>query len=253
MVKQFTRILTVAAILLRGGRSSAHLDHHLRGGRSITGGRRLEPLFELAAADLDSSKSSVEVETEVGERRRRLVGDSAYYGYVESCRSYLLAPEIVSDGLVSQIEFAAFLLEHCRSQQLCQPRFRLTFEQLDVSIQLKFINGICSSGAEISDRFDCILELNSMYVEGNRFGFLTGDPRLDWRVEEMCSESFPDVAAMGLTKSEGERCACCSMWHVLPFSPQVFLLSSYWQSKLASDRFAESSTVLASSVRNSDF
>lgn len=195
--------LVTALLLLLHGRSTAHLDHHLRGSRAIAGGRRLERLFDLAATDQDSTKSSVDVETEVGERS----GDSAYHGYVDSCRSYLLAPETLDDGLVSQSDFAAFLLDHCRSQQLCQHRFRLAFENLDVSIQLKFINGICRHGAEISERFECILELNSMYIEGNRFGFLAGDPQLEWRVGEMCSDSFPEVAAMGLTKSAGERCA----------------------------------------------
>ena len=245
------RLATALLLLFRGDRSAAHSDRHLRADRAIAGGRRLERPFELAAADQDSS------EPEVGERSRRLTGDSAYYGYVESCRSYLLAPETVEDGLVSQSDFAAFLLEHCRSQQLCQHRFRLVFENLDVSIQLKFINGICRYGAEVSDRFECILELNSMYVEGNRFGFLTGDPQLEWRVEEMCSASFSEVAAMGLTRSEGERsaflCKCdIPMERVLTTST-ILLLSSYWQSKQPSNRLAESSTDLASSVGDSDF
>ena len=84
------------------------------------------------------------------------------------------------------------------------PYKKLKFEQLDINLQLKFINGICYHQDRV-DKFICIKSLNVMWLEGKLFGFeLDGDEDVDTLVYDMCTDTYADAVKMGLARTNGK-------------------------------------------------
>ena len=124
--------------------------------------------------------------------------------YIQQCQSYLLDnPSITNDGIISQVDFANMLLSQCQQLDMC-PYKKLKFEQLDINLQLKFINGICYHQDRV-DKFNCIKNLNVMWLEGDLFGFeLDGDEDVDTLVYDMCTDTYADAVKMGFARSNGK-------------------------------------------------
>ena len=123
--------------------------------------------------------------------------------YVQGCESFLFSVGVTKDGIISQNDFVKFLLHQCRSQGLCDEKTSLVFEQLEVSIQLHFIKGVCHQ-EDLIERSNCINDLDSMWRNGNEFGFHIDYVDVSILVRDMCLETYPDVGRMGFTKNFGE-------------------------------------------------
>jgi len=128
--------------------------------------------------------------------------------YIQQCQSYLLDdPSITNDGIISQVDFANMLLNQCQQLDMC-PHKKLKFEQLDINLQLKFINGICYHQDRV-DKFNCIKNLNVMWLEGELFGFeLDGDEDVDTLVYDMCTDTYTDAVKMGFARTNGKKLMC---------------------------------------------
>ena len=131
--------------------------------------------------------------------------------YIQDCESYLFEQTVLHDGIISQQDFVAMLLHQCRQQldTTCPYRGnnKLKFEQLDLTLQLKFIKGICHH-EELADRFDCIQDLNDMWMSGNKFGFQVNSQELDSLVRDMCIETYVDAAGMGFVRTSSGKFGC---------------------------------------------
>eukprot|EP00804_Cyclotella_cryptica_P015296 CCRYP_005407-RB/>CCRYP_005407-RB protein AED:0.31 eAED:0.31 QI:300/1/1/1/1/1/4/241/1227 len=125
--------------------------------------------------------------------------------FVDECSSFLLSPDSITDGIVSQNEYASFLLSQCRFEGLCGDETSLEFEQLDLVLQLKFVSGVCPYfGSE--ERISCIDDLESMWLGGGEFGFRVSENRIDSvrkHVEDMCMDTYADVVEMRFTGTFG--------------------------------------------------
>ena len=103
------------------------------------------------------------------------------------------------------MEFTRFLIHHCIQQGLCDDRTIITFEELDVGLQLEFILGVCSH-EEQEMKAQCIRDLEIMWREGDQFGFDANDDdmhSLSMDLEDMCEQAYNHVVEMGLTKTQG--------------------------------------------------
>ncbi len=124
--------------------------------------------------------------------------------YVAACSTYLTSPEVTEDGIISQHEFVDFLLNQCHFEEICPKKMKLNFEKLDVNVQMKFIRGICYQ-EDFVDRSRCIYGLHEMWLDENMFGFRTGeDDDTQSLVQNMCSEIYPDIGQLGLTRTAGK-------------------------------------------------
>ena len=111
----------------------------------------------------------------------------------------------MEDGIISQMEFTRFLIHHCIQQGLCDDRTIITFEELDVGLQLDFILGVCSH-EEQEMKAQCIRDLEIMWREGDQFGFDVNDNDMDslsMDVGDMCEQAYDHVVEMGLAKTQG--------------------------------------------------
>jgi len=125
--------------------------------------------------------------------------------YIQQCQTYLLDDSsFTNDGIISQVDFANMLLNQCQLELDMCPYKKLKFEQLDINLQLKFINGICYHQDRV-DKFNCIKNLNVMWLEGELFGFeLDGDEDVDTLVYDMCTDTYTDAVKMGFARSNGK-------------------------------------------------
>lgn len=129
--------------------------------------------------------------------------------FVDDCSSFLLSPDSIEDGIVSQNEYASFLLSLCRSEDLCDDETNLEFEQLNLGLQLEFVRGACPY-VGLEERISCIDDLESMWLEGGEFGFRVSEDGIDAvsrHVKDMCMDTYADVVKMRLTGALGELCA----------------------------------------------
>ena len=201
-----TRIFTIMLFALSEGTSYTNvqaMEHHLRGNAPppTRADNALNDVFALALRREES--------TTLIHPSRRIQTSDVHDAYVQECESYLLDPSIANDGIISQTDFANMLLYQCHLDDECADTFpSLKFEQLDLNLQLKFINGICYHDA-VAERVKCIQNLNDMWVEGDEFGFVVDDTDddVDMLVHEMCSKTFVDAVEMGLARSLGKLCS----------------------------------------------
>ena len=173
----------------------------------------MEELFSLALNDQDPLRDNVRRDSSLRriqtDQPTNTSGNNALQNnYVQECKSFLLTPEIINDGIISQVDFSTFLLHQCRAEELCETNDApLQFEQLQVSLQLLFINGVCPQ-EELGDKMECIHDLEWMWRNEGEFGFRMeedGDAdSLSGLVGNMCRESYADVGRMGLTRTLGE-------------------------------------------------
>jgi hypothetical protein len=143
-------------------------------------------------------------------RREDRAGDAGLEdGFVRECEVYLLSSEAAVDGIVSQSDYAGMLLSHCRLDGPCPPDDdrELTFEMLDVDLQLDFIEGACP--APPLGRFDCILDLYGMWLDGGLFGMPAREAGVGDAVRDLCVSAYPDAVDAGFARSAGERFVFC--------------------------------------------
>jgi hypothetical protein len=119
--------------------------------------------------------------------------------FVEECEAFLLSPDAAEDGVISQIDFADMLLNNCRIDDICPEDYELMFEQLDVDLQLDFIEGVCPPRGS----FECILDLYKMWLDGGVFGFPADTADVDILVRSLCVSIYPDAVESGFA-SAGE-------------------------------------------------
>ncbi len=127
--------------------------------------------------------------------------------FADECTSYFLSPSFLEDGILSQIEFTQFITHHCIQNELCDDAALITFEELDVSLQLEFILGVCSHKERV-DKEECIDELRDMWRNGREFGFAV-DSEVDMQlltadVRDVCDKSYGYVLEMGFAVTIGE-------------------------------------------------
>lgn len=127
--------------------------------------------------------------------------------FVSECTSFLLSPDSLQDGVISQDEYASFLLSQCRMEGLCGEGTTLGFEQLSIGLQLQFVRGVCPYNC-LEDRLACIAGLQDMWIDDGEFGFLvseTGLFEVNELVNDMCVDAYSDAVEMGLiTRASGE-------------------------------------------------
>jgi hypothetical protein len=136
--------------------------------------------------------------------------------YARECMSYLLSPKSIEDGMISQYDLVDMLLTVCRFHGPCldddDHAHDLTFDTLDVDLQLSFIEVVCPP---IEGKFDCVLDLYGTWLDYGIFGFVIAydddddddddDHRsLDDVVRETCVATYPHAVEMGLATSDGE-------------------------------------------------
>ena len=123
--------------------------------------------------------------------------------FASECSSYLISPEFLADDIISQDDFARFLNHHCIEHGKCDDSTIISFNELDVPLQLEFIFGVCSHDTQ-AGKAQCIDDLKSMWRGGSQFGFDTKVDHLDLLVNEMCYATYGYVLDMGLAESSGE-------------------------------------------------
>jgi len=179
----------------------------LRGGGSTR--RTMPVIMDVLLADPSSSLRRRRPRS--GSRRDQAVDAGREDGFVRECEAYLLSPEAAEDGIVSQSDYAGMLLSHCRLDGPCPPpcddRDELTFEMLDVDLQLDFIEGACPLPPR--GRFDCILDLYGMWLDGGVFGMPARGAGAGDAVRDLCVSTYPDAVDAGFARSTGERYVFC--------------------------------------------
>ena len=125
--------------------------------------------------------------------------------YVRRCKRYLLSPQSTEDEILSQINYTDMLVDQCRLNDQCLLPIAVTFDQLDVALQMAFIDGLCPSATLTNDdRFECISNLYEMWLDGGVFGFHADDPDIGDLVSNMCVSTYPAAVNSGIAKSVGE-------------------------------------------------
>lgn len=79
------------------------------------------------------------------DRRRDQAVEIGAAAFSAACTSELLSPAVTSDTLISQTEFANFILNYCISQQVCRRGDQLTYGDLPIALQLAFLNPNCQA------------------------------------------------------------------------------------------------------------
>ena len=174
--------------------------------------RRRRPssdIFSVALRFHDSFSTSLLRPTQ----QRRARADNLLSDYVHECTSFLLSQNVLADGIISQNEFVDFMLLQCRAEDICPNDTKLQFEQLDISVQLKFIMGICSH-EDFADRSNCIYDLHDQWLENKLFGFKVNESdNTQSLIRNMCTEVYVDAVKMGFTRTTGEWVAVKILYH----------------------------------------
>lgn len=63
--------------------------------------------------------------------------------FEKECYAYLLSKYVTDDELISQHDFASFLTEYCRWENVCDKSETLEFEMLPSPIQIAFADPLC--------------------------------------------------------------------------------------------------------------
>ena len=125
--------------------------------------------------------------------------------FVDDCTSYLLSPNALEDGIISQTEYTQFLAHHCIQQELCDEGTVVEFEQLDINLQLEFILGVCNHEDQ-EGKVQCVTNLEVMWRDNQQFGFDVNDnDMLGNDIMDMCANTYNHVLDMGLTVSQGKN------------------------------------------------
>ena len=128
-------------------------QQHLRGRGNQKTVRALDGIFSTAYRILSPQQSyHKRIQTIPAANNNDVLKST----YIQQCQSYLLDDSsITNDGIISQVDFANMLLNQCQLELDMCPHKKLKFEQLDINLQLKFINGICYHQDRV-DKFNCI-------------------------------------------------------------------------------------------------
>ena len=126
--------------------------------------------------------------------------------FVDDCTSYLLSPDTLEDGIISQTEYTQFLARHCIQQDLCDDGTVVEFEQLDINLQLEFVLGVCNHEDQ-EGKVQCVTNLEVMWRDNQQFGFDVNNVDMDLRIDvlDMCANTYNHVLEMGLTVSQGKN------------------------------------------------
>ena len=136
---------------------------------------------------------------------RRIQSSSSFMSdFTTECTSFLLSPDSVADGIISQTEYSKFLFMRCRSDGLCGAKEEVDFEQLGLNLQLTFVRGVCPY-SDVMERISCIQALERMWLDNGLFGYeVRNNQGLNEHVEDMCMNSYGDAVEMGLIMSPSE-------------------------------------------------
>ena len=141
----------------------------------------------------------------VGEKRRlrretRKLYSALQIEYFALCRQNLLSQPIISDGIISQNEFAEKLVEFCgtfTTQTIAgfkcpQP----DFTSLPVRLQLIFAYAVCPPQEGKASQKKCLDSLDSLSGMGLDFGYIVTDetmPSVVEDVDHLCFGLFPFI------------------------------------------------------------
>ena len=169
-------------------------------GKFLRGRRPLNDVFSAALRVHDPASSSP-----LPLQRRRARADNVLDEYVHQCSTFLTSENVVADGIISQDEFVEFMLLQCRAEDVCPEKTKLTFEQLDINVQLKFVMGVCSQ-QDFTERSNCIYNLHDQWLESKLFGFSTYDENENTQslIHSMCTEVYVDAVKMGFARTAGK-------------------------------------------------
>lgn len=171
-------------------------------GKFLRGRRTLNDVFSVALHTHDTSAAAHVPHPPL--RRRRARSD-LLDEWVHQCSTFLSSETVVADGIISQNEFADFIVMQCRAEDVCPKEMKLKFEQLDLNMQLKFIGSICHQ-EDFVDKSNCIYDLHDMWLETNIFGYTTDDESDNTQslIHSMCSEVYIDAVRMGFARTTGK-------------------------------------------------
>mmetsp|Transcript_11590 Transcript_11590/g.16915 ORF Transcript_11590/g.16915 Transcript_11590/m.16915 type:complete len:347 (-) Transcript_11590:88-1128(-) len=115
--------------------------------------------------------------------------------FQNKCKDYLFNNDTISDGIISQIEYANFLVSYsihesrvCSGspQDVCTNK---SFESIDLQLQLSFIWALCPNESTAEENKKCFSDL---YGQGKEFGWVTGidgnHTNIAGKVENYCNE-----------------------------------------------------------------
>lgn len=155
----------------------------------LRGSQRSHPAFSIARAGRP-------------QRRIRAVNGSEF---ALQCALFLLSPERLEDGIISQDEFTAFLDHRCISEGRCaNGDEQLEFERLSLDLQLGFVIGVCPI-ADLATRIGCIKSLEESWLDSGVFGFqVNAEENLSELVQEMCSGAYSDAVDASLIGTIGK-------------------------------------------------
>jgi len=179
--------------------------------------------------------------------------------FVDDCTSYLLSPDTLEDGIISQTEYTQFLARHCIQQDLCDDGTVVEFEQLDINLQLEFVLGVCNHEDQVR-KVQCVTNLEVMWRDNQQFGFDVNDnDMLSNDVMDMCANTYNHVLDMGLTVSQGKNGYISNVCAALPIdfissllfsAPTKLITTSPSQSPVPSQSQPPSESERPSSVIN---
>ncbi len=194
-------LMWASALSLGAAVGNVHVRATASKGKFLRGRRSVNDVFDLALRVHDSSTSSLLPP----QQRRRERADDLLDEYIQQCNTFLTSEAVVADGTISQHDFVDFMLMQCRAEGACPEEMTLSFEQLEIKVQLKFIMGVCSQ-EDYTDRSNCIYDLKHQWLESKLFGFRANDEddNTQLLIHNMCTEVYVDAAKMGFTMTTGK-------------------------------------------------
>lgn len=122
--------------------------------------------------------------------------------FQRDCKRQLLAHQVVTNGLLSQNVFAAFINKYCVANGACNPQNPpLQFFNLNIDLQLSFVLSLCPSTTSASVQANC---LNTLQNSGQQFGYIiTSSTFADVakNVSALCKTLYPLLQQDGLLPS----------------------------------------------------
>ena len=191
-----------SAICLVGATPNANAGVSSSNGKFLRGRSKLNDIFDIALRTHGTFTSSP-----VPPWQRKARADDPVVAYAQQCSTFLTSQEVIADGIISQDEFTDFMITQCRAEDICAENTKITFDQLDLDVQLKFIAGICAE-EDFTEKSNCIYDLHDMWIDSRIFGLRTNGEIDDVKslIHAMCAEVYFDAVKMGFARTTG-KCA----------------------------------------------
>ncbi len=132
------------------------------------------------------------------------VNDVTSQTFQRDCQRELLSHQIVTSGILSQVDFATFVNSYCVSNGACDPSTPpRQFDNLNINIQLSFVWSICPQG-NATAQVSCLEQLRN---SGQDFGFVitsTAFSQVAKEVSSLCRKIYPLLQEDGLLPTNGK-------------------------------------------------